>query len=107
MNIGMLWLDDSSATLATKVRKAAAYYQKKYGRAAEMCLVNPQMLSSEAGILGAEGGVTVRPWRSIPLHHLWIGVEELPEYACEQKTFEEHVREKEKATQLSFAEVLT
>ena len=107
MHIGMLWFDNSSATPAAKIQKAAEYYKKKYGRAPDLCLVNSQMLSSEAGILGAEGGITVRPWRSIPLHHLWIGVEELPEYAREQQAFEEHLREKEKATQLSFAEVLS
>ena len=109
MIIGMLWFDNSSSTLADKVRKAAEYYQKKYGRAPDLCLVNSQMLSSGTGIPGAEGGVTVRPWRSIPLHHLWIGVEELPEYAREQQVFEEHVRAKDAAsvaTQLSFAEVL-
>lgn len=75
---GMLWLDNSSLTLAAKIRKAAQYYQKKYGRAPELCLVNPSMLSSGAGNLGAEIGITVRPYRPVLPGHMWLGIEEMP-----------------------------
>lgn len=100
MLVGMLWWDDSLTALSVKIQKAADYYQKKYGRAPDLCLVHPQMLSSETGIPGAEGGVTVRPWRSIPLHHFWIGVEDMPtrEHAAE-------VKPQTEVRQLSFMEL--
>jgi hypothetical protein len=106
MNVGMLWLDNSSASLADKVRKAAAYYQKKYGRAPNLCLVHPSMMKDQQ--LEEDGGITIRPYRPVLPHHLWIGVEELPEYVKEHKAFEEHVRAKDAAavaTQLSFVEL--
>jgi hypothetical protein len=37
MHTGMLWFDDTQSTLDTKIRKAAEYYKKKYGRACPTC----------------------------------------------------------------------
>lgn len=76
MNIGMLWLDTSSETLTVKVRKATAYYQKKYGRKPEICLVHPSAISADEEINDVDG-VAVRPWRGILPRHLWIGVEDV------------------------------
>ena len=79
MNQGMLWFDQSSSMLAEKVRKAVAYYQKKYGRKPDLCLVNPGMVSDGKSV--DVESITVRPWRGIPAGHMWIGVDEQPEYA--------------------------
>jgi len=103
MHTGMLWFDNSQTSLAAKVRKAASYYKKKYSRDAEMCLVHPSMLGDQSP--EDVDGITIRAYRPVLPGHLWIGVEELPEYAREQKAFEEHLRQKEVATQMSFVEV--
>lgn len=74
MQTGMLWFDNSSASLSSKIRKAADYYQKKYGRAPELCLVHPSMITK--GQAPEMEGITVRPWRPVLPGHLWIGVED-------------------------------
>jgi hypothetical protein len=77
MSIGMLWFNnDPKMTLANKIKQAAAYYLKKYGRAPELCLVHPAMLDGQT--LNDVGGITVRPWRPVLPGHLWIGVDEMP-----------------------------
>jgi hypothetical protein len=76
MNTGMLWFDDSSATLAAKIKKAAEYYHKKYGRWPELCLVHPNMLKDQK--LEIEK-ITVRPYRPVLPGHIWIGVEDRPQ----------------------------
>jgi hypothetical protein len=78
MSIGMLWLlnKNSTMTLAQKIAQAAAYYLKKYGRAPELCLVNPSMLDGQT--LDDVPGITVRPWRPVLPGHMWIGIEEMP-----------------------------
>ena len=79
MHTGMLWFDNSQAALTVKIQKAAAYYEKKYGRKPDLCLVHPEMLSSESGSLGAQQGISVRPYRPVTPGHMWIGIEEKPE----------------------------
>lgn len=104
MHTGMLWFDNSSSSLAAKVRKAAEYYKKKYGRDADLCLVNPSMVGDQNP--EPVDGITIRAYRPVLPGHLWIGVEEIPEYVQEHKAFEEYLRRKEAvATQLSFAEM--
>lgn len=76
MTTGMLWFDDSGATLAAKIQKAADYYEKKYGRRPELCLVHPNMLKDVK--LEEIQGITVRPYRPVLPGHLWIGIEEKP-----------------------------
>ena len=73
MHTGMLWFDDSSATLNSKIQKAADYYHKKYGRLPDLCLVHPNMLKD--GKVEA-GKITIRPYRPVLPGHIWIGVED-------------------------------
>ena len=74
MNTGMLWFDnDSKTTLSAKIERAVAYYQKKYGRKPNLCLINPKALSGEKP---DSAKVTIRPYRPVLPGHLWIGVED-------------------------------
>ena len=73
MHTGMLWFDDSSATLTSKIQKAADYYRKKYGRLPDLCLVHPNMLKD---VKVEEEKITVRPYRPVLPGHIWIGVED-------------------------------
>ena len=71
MNVGMLWLDDDKQRpLEEKVSRAADYYQEKYGRSPELCLVNPKMLAEEKKV----GRVWVQPKNTVLLHHFWLGM---------------------------------
>ncbi len=72
MNIGMLWYDnDSKADLATKIQRAADYYQVKYGKAPNLCLVNPRTLGSNTW---KGTGIEVKTTRSVLPNHFWLGV---------------------------------
>jgi hypothetical protein len=73
MHTGMLWFDDSSANLNTKIQKAADYYHKKYGRLPDLCLVHPNMLKD---VKVDTGKITIRPYRPVLPGHIWIGVED-------------------------------
>lgn len=74
MTSGLLWFDNSKDALVMKVRRAAAYYERKYGRQPELCLVNPAMMTDQK--LDDLNDITVRPWRGVLPHHFWIGVDE-------------------------------
>ena len=76
MHTGMLWFDnDPKTTLSVKIQKAMEYYNKKFGRIPDICLVNPTML--EAGQKKLElGKMIIRPYRSVMPGHFWIGVED-------------------------------
>jgi len=77
MTTGMLWFNnDPNTSLAQKIAEAMAYYQKKYGLAPDLCLVNPSMLTG-ANLPGIEG-ITVRPYRPVLPGHIWIGREDMP-----------------------------
>ncbi len=79
MNVGMLWFDNDPRTaLTAKVSKAADYYRQKYGRVANLCMVNPAMLGEpQPSLEDLHGGkIAVRPNRSILPGHLWIGTED-------------------------------
>jgi hypothetical protein len=72
MIIGMLWFDnDPAADLATKVARAATYYQNKYGQPANMCYVHPNMVQNNQA---KPGGIELRSSRSVMPNHLWMGV---------------------------------
>lgn len=73
MHTGMLWYDDSQTSLALKIQKAVDYYQKKYGRLPDLCLVHPNMLKDTKT---DESKVTVRAYRPVLPGHIWIGVED-------------------------------
>jgi len=90
MNTGMLWWFDARTdrTMNEKVIEAALYFRRKYGKAPTLCLVHPQDLAgtqlSEKGVEAPEQiKVTVRPWSSVLPSHMWIGVDDMPEYALE------------------------
>lgn len=71
MNVGMLWLDDDRhRSLDEKVNRAVEYYQEKYGRMPELCLVNKTMLAEEIVV----GKVSVQPQPAILPHHFWVGM---------------------------------
>lgn len=71
MHTGMLWFDNSKTDLRAKIKKAADYYVKKYGRTPDLCLVHPSM-HGENKIEMA--GMEVRPYRPVPPGHIWIGI---------------------------------
>ncbi len=79
MRIGMLWLDTSAHDdLATKVRRAAAYYRRKYGHPPTVCYVHPSMLHREPDKAGEPtplhvDAIEVRPLPDILPQHLWLG----------------------------------
>ncbi len=76
MKTGMLWFDDDPKTdLPAKVQAAAAYYHKKYGKAPNLCLVNPAVFPLPAG---AACGVDLQPSPLVLPNHLWLGIRELP-----------------------------
>lgn len=75
----MLWFDASPRSLVEKVAVAAAYFEKKYGKKAEICLVHPGMdlsLTPNPIPLGEGAEIAVRPWRGALPGHLCIGVED-------------------------------
>lgn len=73
MQTGMLWFDnDPKTALTVKIERAADYYNKKYGRPPDLCLVHPSMLTQE----GLQGKIMVRPYRPVLPGHLWLGVDE-------------------------------
>lgn len=87
MKVGMLWFDnDVKADLNTKVERASAYYQKKYGRTPTLCFVHPSMLpqngKEEASQTGdkkkekryTSGNVELRGTLTVLPNHFWIGV---------------------------------
>lgn len=72
MNIGMLWFDnDPKSDLTAKLRKAASYYQSKYGQAPNLCFVHPSMVKN--GIPNANG-IELRTTRSVLPNYFWLGV---------------------------------
>ena len=78
----MLWWDESETrTLVEKVKSAAQYYQKKYGRTPDMVLVHPNMMTDNVTTVAHYGvEIHVRPYRSVLPGHLWVGIDEEPEY---------------------------
>lgn len=74
MNIGMLWFDnDPDTPLSLKVQKAAEYYQKKYGRLPDTCLVHPAMLADAQLHVDR---IIVQPLKTLRPNHLWLGINE-------------------------------
>ncbi|MCA9932753.1 MAG: hypothetical protein KC415_02440 [Anaerolineales bacterium] len=72
MNVGMLWLDaDGKRPLEEKVQRAADYYQEKYGRLPNLCLVNTSTVDDERKV----GKILVQPVNTILPNHFWLGVE--------------------------------
>lgn len=78
MHTGMLWFDNSNASLNTKIQRAVDYYQKKYEKAPDLCLVHPSMLRDDGRITATfvSDKITVRPYRPVLPGHIWIGIED-------------------------------
>lgn len=76
MHTGLLWYDnDPLTTLSVKIQKAMDYYNKKFGRKPDLCLVHPSMM--EGGKIHFElGKLIIRPYRPVMPGHFWIGVED-------------------------------
>lgn len=73
MHVGMLWLDDDkNRSIEDKIKRAADYYRKKYGRAPELCLVNVRVLTEDRKI----GSIQVQPAKNVLPHHFWLGMRE-------------------------------
>lgn len=73
MNTGMLWFDNDPKTgLEAKIAKAMKYFQDKYGRVPDMCMVNPAMTPGERVV----GTIIVRPYRPVLPGHLWLGMKD-------------------------------
>lgn len=71
MDFGMLWLDDDrKRPLAEKVRRAAEYYENKYGEVPNYCLVNMAMAEDEMTV----DAIEVAPTRTVLPYHLWLGI---------------------------------
>ena len=79
----MLWFDNDQKTdLKTKIGRAVAYYQQKYGQKPNVCFVNPCMLTPNGKNKGKKkaapalvaNGVEVRESSSLLPNHIWIGV---------------------------------
>lgn len=76
MNTGMLWFDNDKQTdLPTKIERAAAYYQKKYGKKPDLCFVHPSMIAEAQP---QSPGIDVKANRLVLPNHLWLGVHEAP-----------------------------
>jgi hypothetical protein len=73
MKFGLLWYDDNpKRPLAEKVDEASQRYYQKFGRRPDTCYVNPASVPAEHG---GRNGVKILGASTIPLHHLWLGVE--------------------------------
>ena len=72
MDSGMLWFDnDNKVDLATRIHRAADYYQNKYGKTPNLCFVHPSMLGEEPY---KSNGIEVRTTRTVLPNHFWLGV---------------------------------
>jgi len=72
METGMLWCDtDPVADLATKIRRAADYYNDKFGQKPNICYVHPSEIPNR---IRRPGGIQIRPNSHLRPGHLWMGV---------------------------------
>ena len=77
MKIGMLWFDDDpSRGLLDRIGQAAAYYARKYGRPATLCLLHPA--TAGEGLPARLEGLELRTNPGVLREHLWIGIGESP-----------------------------
>ena len=74
MKTGLLWFDDDPRKgLEEKVQRAATHYERKYGRAPDLCYVHPGVLGDDGKVKKA-GNVEIRTGRSVLPCHFWLGV---------------------------------
>jgi hypothetical protein len=73
MDVGMLWFDnDPKSDLATKVKRGAEYYRRKYGMQPNICFVHPSSMPSAAMEVNH---IKICADSSMLPHHLWIGIQ--------------------------------
>ena len=78
MEVGLMWYDNNSQKgLEERALRAAARYEKKYGRSPNVCFVNPEMLEGNGreDVVKANG-LEIRPGHSILMNYFWVGVAE-------------------------------
>ena len=81
MEQGLLWFDNSNRTLTEKIKIVATGFQRKYGRTPNLVLVNPGMMTEDVTTVAHYGvEIHVRPYRPVLPGHLWVGIDEEPEY---------------------------
>jgi hypothetical protein len=82
MKTGLLWYDnDPVRELVEKVERAAAHYERKFGRPPTLCLVHPSLVDggekgAESKVPAAAGDVEIRAGRAVLPNHFWLGVAE-------------------------------
>ena len=75
MNIGMLWFDNSpKVSLDEKIRKAANYYEDKYGERPRLCLINPKTAPYTIPEGTKIAGIQVRLNRAVAINNFWMGM---------------------------------
>lgn len=67
--LGILWLDDSNATLAQKIGDAAQRYRARFGQVATVCYANPMDVPEPTVLVG----LRVEPRPNILRHHFLVG----------------------------------
>lgn len=73
MDTGMLWFDDSDRPIKTKIKRAVTYYEQKYEKQPNLCVVHPSMLADGEQSVN---GIAVKEATAVMPHHYWIGVHE-------------------------------
>lgn len=80
MEIGMLWFDnDKQVDLLTKVKRAAKYYEEKYGRTPNICFVHPTMVLNDGQdatqtSTNSTKIIELRTSKLVLPNHFWIGI---------------------------------
>lgn len=70
MTVGMMWLElDTKKTTNQIIDEAVKYYENKYGKKANCCIVNPKTIAEEFQY----GNIGVKISKSILSFHYWIG----------------------------------
>ena len=85
MEVGLLWFDnDPKVGLEEKIRRAAVRYAEKFGRPANLCVLNPATLgcrpATADGLEVLLDGRTIKVLaaRQVLPHHFWVGVATAP-----------------------------
>jgi hypothetical protein len=74
MITGMLWFDnDPRMDFNTKILRASAYYQKKYGQKPNLCYVHPSMPHENPS---KSSGVDIQTNQMVLPNHFWLGIKQ-------------------------------
>lgn len=78
MQIGMLWFNnDPKVSVQDRADGGGDYYNKKYGKYPNLCVVHPSMLPEfdKDQKHYTNAGMELRVSRSVLPNHFWIGFE--------------------------------